>query len=150
MEFSGAETVAVSIEKVWAFLADVNNVAACAPGFQSLEVLGPERWKALVAAGIGPLKATFTMDVARPVMQKPDLMVVQVRGKAPGSAIEVKGSMHMTVVDKDRTRMSWVAQVAVSGMLAMIGTGLIRAMAESLTIQFFTCLKSHLQDAGVP
>jgi uncharacterized protein len=148
MEFSGAETVSVSIEKVWAFLADVNNVAACAPGFQSLEVLGPGHWKALVAAGVGPLKATFTMDVARPVMQKPDLMVVQVRGKAPGSAIEVEGSMNLTVIDKNRTRMSWVAQVTVSGMLAMIGTGLINAVAERLTIQFFTCLRSHLQNTG--
>ncbi len=59
MEFSGTQTIAAPIETVWAFLLDVNKVAACAPGFQSLEVLGEEHWKAIVAVGIGPVKAKF-------------------------------------------------------------------------------------------
>jgi carbon monoxide dehydrogenase subunit G len=149
MEFSGTETVAVPIEKVWAYLADVNKVVACAPGFQRLEVLGPEHWKALIAVRIGLIKATFAMDVTRPVLQKPDLMVVKVLGKAPGSAIELEGRMGLTVVDEGQTSMDWEAQVAVSGMLTKIGTGLMNTMAERLTRQFFTCLKSHLQDAEV-
>ncbi|TME66664.1 MAG: carbon monoxide dehydrogenase, partial [Chloroflexi bacterium] len=34
MEFTGTQTIAAPIEKVWTFLYDVNQVAACAPGFQ--------------------------------------------------------------------------------------------------------------------
>jgi carbon monoxide dehydrogenase subunit G len=40
MEFSGTQAIAAPIEMVWAFLLDVNKVAAYAPSFQSLEVLG--------------------------------------------------------------------------------------------------------------
>jgi len=104
MQFSGTETVAVSIEKVWTYLADVNKVMACAPAFQNLEVLEPEHWKALVAVGIGPIKATFVMDVTRPVLQKPDLMVVKVRGKASGSAMEIEGRMGLVMLLKNRRR----------------------------------------------
>jgi carbon monoxide dehydrogenase subunit G len=147
MEFSGTEIVAASVEKAWAYLADVNKVVACAPGFQSLEVLEPEHWKALVAVRIGPIKATFAMDLTRPVLRQPDLMVVKVRGKAPGSAMDLEGRMGLTVLAEDQTRMNWLAQVAVSGVLAKIGTGLMNTMAEGLTRQFFTCLKAHLQDA---
>src|SRR5947209_14380511 len=59
MNFSGTQTIAAPIDKVWAFLLDVNNVAACAPGFQSLEELDEEHWKAVVAVGIGSIKAKF-------------------------------------------------------------------------------------------
>ena len=69
MEFSGTQTISAPIEKVWAFLMDVNNVASCAPGFQSLEVLGEEHWKAVIAVGVGAVKAKFTMDVTRDEMQ---------------------------------------------------------------------------------
>jgi carbon monoxide dehydrogenase subunit G len=148
MEFSGTETVAAPIGKVWAYLTDVNKVMACTPGFQNLEVLGSEHWQALVAVGIGLIKATFAMDVTRPVLQKPDLMVVKVRSRAPGSAMELEGRMNLTAIDKEQTSMNWVARVAVSGMLAKIGTGLMNTLAERLTRQFFTCLKARLQNAG--
>src|ERR671924_1886194 len=100
MEFSGSQTIAAPIEKVWAFLLDVSNVAACAPGFQSLEVLGEEHWKAVVAIGVGPVKAKFTLDVTRPEMQEPEHMVVKGRGKAPGSAVEMAGEMQLTTLEE--------------------------------------------------
>jgi uncharacterized protein len=145
MEFSGTQQIAVPIEKVWTYLLDVNNVAGCAPGFQSLEVLGDEHWKAVVAVGVGPVKAKFTMDVTRPEMHEPDLMVVKGRGKAPGSAVEMSGTMNLVSEGPEETRMEWSANVVVSGTLASVGARLMNSTAEKLTGQFFDCLKTKLQ-----
>lgn len=147
MEFSGTQKIAVPIEKVWTFLLDVNNVAGCAPGFQSLEVLGDEHWKAIVSVGVGPVKAKFTMDVTRPEMHEPDLMIVKGRGKAPGSAVEMSGTMNLVSEGPEETRMDWSAAVVVSGTLASIGARLMNSTAEKLTGQFFDCLKTKLQSA---
>jgi carbon monoxide dehydrogenase subunit G len=144
MEFSGTQTIAAPIETVWAFLLDVNKVAACAPGFQSLEVLGEEHWKAVVGVGIGPVKAKFTLDVTRPEMQEPEHMVVKGRGKAPGSAVELAGEMQLTALEVGQTRMDWKATVTVSGTIASVGARLLKSVAEKLTEQFFACLKSRL------
>src|SRR5947208_13128605 len=108
MDFSGSQTIDAPIEKVWAYLLDVHKVAACAPGFQSLEDLGEEHWKAVVSVGVGPVKAKFTLDVTRPEVQEPDLMVVKERGKAPGSAVEVSGTMNLIAVDEAQRRMDWI------------------------------------------
>jgi uncharacterized protein len=143
MEFSGTQTIAAPIDHVWAYLLDVNKVAACAPGFQSLEELGTEHWKALIAIGIGPVKAKFTMDVTRPEMQEPERMVVKGRGKAPGSAVELSGDMHL-FSEGEQTRMDWKANVVVSGTLASVGGRLMSSTAEKLTGQFFDCLRSKL------
>ncbi len=145
MDFSGTQTVAAPIEKVWAFLLDVNNVAACAPGFQSLEVLGEEQWKAVVSVGVGAVKAKFTLDVTRPDMQEPEHMTMKGRGKAPGSAVDLSGDMHLATIDNDNTRMDWKANVVVSGTLASVGARLLQGTAERLTGQFFDCLKTRLQ-----
>lgn len=145
MEFSGSQTIAVPIEKVWAYLLDVNKVAACAPGFQSLEVIEPEHWKALIAVGIGPVKAKFTLNVTRPEMLEPEKMIVKARGKAPGSTVDLSGSMNLTSLEANLTQMNWTAQVVVGGTLASVGARLMNSTAEKLTEQFFSCLKTNLQ-----
>ena len=147
MEFSGSETIAAPIAKVWAYLLDVHKVAECTPGFQSLEDLGEEHWKAVISVGVGPVKAKFTVDVTRPEKHEPDLMVVQGRGKAPGSTVELSGRMNLSAVDAEHTRMDWTAQVTVSGTIASVGARLLHQTAEKLTGQFFECLKTKLQTA---
>jgi len=145
MEFSGTQTIAAPIEKVWAFLLDVNKVASCAPGFQSLEVLGDEHWKAVVAVGVGAVKAKFTMDVTRDELQEPEHLTIKGRGKAPGSAVDMSGHMHLTALDSGETEMDWKATVVVSGTIASVGARLLQGTAERLTGQFFNCLKTTLQ-----
>lgn len=145
MEFSGTQTITAPIEKVWAYLMDVNKVAACAPGFQSLETLGDEHWKAVVGVGIGAVKAKFTLDVTRPEMQEPSRMLVKGRGKAPGSAVDMSGDMQLTALESGETRMDWKASVVVSGTIASVGARLLQGTAERLTGQFFDCLKTSLQ-----
>ena len=147
MEFSGTQTIDASIDKVWMFLLDVNKVASCAPGFQSLEELGEEHWKAIVGVGVGAVKAKFTMDVTRPEMQEPERMLVQGRGKAPGSAVDLSGDMQLSALENEQTRMDWKAKVVVSGTIASVGARLLQGLAEKLTDQFFECLKTKLQAA---
>lgn len=139
--------MAAPIDKVWAFLLDVNNVASCAPGFQSMEVLEDEHWKAVVSVGIGAVKAKFTMDVTRPDMREPEEMTMKGRGKAPGSAVDMSGVMHLTALDDGQTRMDWKATMVVSGTIASVGARLLQGTAERLTGQFFDCLRTKLQPA---
>ncbi|MGZ3628508.1 MAG: CoxG family protein [Ktedonobacteraceae bacterium] len=145
MEFSGTETIAAPIAKIWAYLMDVQQVAACTPGFQSLEELGEEHWKAVVAVGVGAVKAKFTLDVTRPEKHEPDRMVVQARGKAPGSNVDLSGWMNLSAIDPQQTRMDWTAQVTVTGTIASVGARLLQSTEEKLTRQFFDCLKAKVQ-----
>ena len=121
MEFSGTQTIDVPIGTVWSYLLDVRKVAACAPGFQSLEDVGEEHWKAVISIGIGPVKAKFNLDVTRPEKHEPDHMVVKGRGKAPGSAVELAGTMKLSSVSENSTTMDSNANVTVRGTLASIG-----------------------------
>ena len=144
MEFAGTQTIAAPVQRVWAFLMDVNNVAECAPGFQSLEVLGDEHWKAIISVGVGPVKAKFVMDVTRPEIQEPEHMVVKGRGKAPGSAVDLSGAMHLTPLSENETQMDWKANVVVSGTIASVGARLLNGTAERLTGKFFDTMQKKM------
>lgn len=128
---------------------DANNIANCAPGFQSMEELGDEHWKAVVGVGVGAVKAKFTMDVTRTEVEEPEHMVVKARGKAPGSAVDMSGHMHLSALEGDQTQMDWKAGVVVSGTIASVGARLLQGVAERLTGQFFDCLRSKLETAQV-
>jgi len=110
-----------------------------------MEELGEEHWKALVAVGIGAVKAKFTMNVTRPELQEPEHMVVMARGKAPGSAVDMTGDMRLARVDDQDTRMDWKATAVVSGTIASVGARLLNGTVERLTGQFFDCLKAKLE-----
>jgi carbon monoxide dehydrogenase subunit G len=147
MDFSGSQSIAAPIQDVWAYLMDVNKVARCAPGFQSLEELGEEHWKAVVGVKVGPVSAKFTLDVTRPEKQEPDHMVVKAQGKAPGSEVGLTGDMRLTAESETQTRMDWKADVKLSGTIVSVGARLIPGVAQKLTGQFFDCLKTNLQAA---
>lgn len=149
MDFSGTQTINAPIKHVWSYLLNVHNVAMCAPGFQSLEELGAEHWKAIMSVGVGPVKAKFTLDVTRPEMQEPERMVVKGRGKAPGSAVELSGTMRLSATDAQHTRMDWNAHVVVSGTIASVGARLLNGTAEKMTGQFFECLQTNLQSEAL-
>lgn len=145
LEFSGTQTLPIPREQVWAYLLNVKKVAACAPGFESLQELAEERWKAIVAASVGPLKARFTLDVTRSGMEEPEHMVVKGRGNAQGSTVEASGDMRLLALTPDSTRMDWTASVIVSGTLANVGVYLLKGTVEKLACQFFDCLKKSMQ-----
>src|SRR5260370_26393754 len=145
MEFSGSQTIHASIGKVWAFLVDVNNVAACAPGIQRMEELGEEHWKAIVAVGLGAVKAKFTMDVTRPEQQEPEHMMIKARGKAPGSAVDMIGDMRLESVGEWHTRMDWKATAVVRGTISAFGARLLSVAVGARTGAFFCCLKVKLE-----
>jgi carbon monoxide dehydrogenase subunit G len=145
MEFVGTQSVAVSLEKTWAYLTDVHKVAACVPGFQDLRYLNPEHWQAHVSVGIGLFKVRFALDVIRPESVFQDYMTVVVRGKAPGSSFELTGRIALESLAAEQTVLHWTTKVSLFGAIARAGGRMVRATGERLIADYFFCLKERLQ-----
>lgn len=145
MHFEGQQTIHTSIQNVWAFFMDPNRVAECAPGFKSMEILGPDHFKPTLAVGIGPVRTTFTLDVRLSDLHEPDHAVMTAHGKAAGSAAEVRAEMHLTSPNEQTTEMAWTSDVTVNGTLASVGGRLMESAANKLTRQFFDCTRAKLE-----
>ena len=145
MHFEGKQQINAPIETVWQHINDPDKVAACAPGFKSLEILGPDHFKPTVAVGIGAVKATFTLDVQRVDVQPPTHAAMVGRGNAGGSGVQLRAAMDLSPQSETVTTMSWTADVTVSGTIASVGARLLEGTAHKLTARFFDCFREHIE-----
>lgn len=148
MRFEGTQQIKAPAQKVWQFVLDPNKVAECAPGFKSMEILGPDHFKPTLSIGIGAVKATFTLDVTLEDVRESDHAGMRGRGSAAGSAIDMKAAMDLTPLSDTETQMQWTADVNVSGTLASVGARLLEGTAQRLTSRFFECFREKLEAPG--
>jgi carbon monoxide dehydrogenase subunit G len=138
LEFSGSPTIAAPRDRVWERLMDPQFVAQSAPGVESVIALDPTHFKVVSGFGVGTIKVRFTMDVELFDIIAQQSAKMRVRGKAPGSAIDVVSSMQIQDGDSDESRLNWSATSEVSGTVASVGARLMEGTARKLTEQFWS------------
>jgi uncharacterized protein len=138
LEFSGSPTIAAPRERVWQRLMDPHFVAQSAPGVESVEPLDPTHFKVVSGFGVGSIKVRFTMDVELFDIITGKSAKMRVRGKAPGSAIDVVSSMGIEEAGSGSSQLNWSATSEVSGTVASVGARLMEGTARKLTEQFWT------------
>ena len=145
MKFQGTEEIKASRERVWEFLMDPNEVGACGPGVESIEVIDETHFKATAKVGIGFISARFVVDMEFAEREAPDRAVIKARGKAPGSAVDATATMALSDATDGGTVMNWDADVLIGGTLASVGARMIEGTANKMIGQTFTCIREKLE-----
>jgi carbon monoxide dehydrogenase subunit G len=149
LNFTGAPEVAAPREVVWQKLMDPDFVAASAPGVEKVERLDDTHYKVVSAFGVGAIKVRFTLDVELADLQAPSHASMRAKGKAPGSAVDVKAAIDLTEAGPGRTVMSWRSDSEVSGTVASVGGRLLESTARKLTEQFWQDFAKRVSAAHV-
>ena len=144
MTFQGSVTIEAPPEQVYAFLTNPQQVSQCAAEVQKLDVIDPDHFKVVAKAGVGFVKATFTMDVTWLERQEPSRAVARAKGNAPGSAVDMTAAMNLAPIPEG-TKLDWTADVSVVGMIASVGQRLLQGAANQITGQVFACVKRKLE-----
>jgi carbon monoxide dehydrogenase subunit G len=138
LEFSGSPEVAAPRERVWERLMDPNFVARSAPGVESVVPVDPTHYKVVSGFGVGSIKLRFALDVELFDLVPTRSAAMRVRGKAPGSAMDVVSRVEIQDTDSDRVRLNWSATSQISGTVASVGARLLEGTARKLTNQFWS------------
>ena len=147
MNFKGTVKINAPREKVWNFLTDPNQIAACAPGLESVEVIQPnEKFRAVASVGFGAVKATFVTDATWTSVEAPNRAKMKIHGKAPGSVVD--GTSEMVLRDGDKpgeTVLNWSSDVTVVGAIASLAARLMGPVTQKLTDSFFDQVRKKIE-----
>jgi uncharacterized protein len=148
VRFEGTFEVAAPKHRVWAFISEPDDVIACAPDVRAVEIDDPTHFRVTVRTGLGPIRATFKMNVQFTEMRSGEHLTVLAEGQAPGSAVEMR-----TTVDLDGdnpTTLRWASEVTVKGLIANVGERFMPSVADHMTKQIFECVRTKLEVPAAP
>ncbi len=137
LDFAGAPDVTAPREAVWRLLMDPEGVGAVAPGVEKIERVDDTHFVVTQGFGIGSLKLRFKLDVELFDLTAPERAGMRMRGKAPGSNVDVTTGIRLEALAPRRTRLHWNARADVSGTVASVGARLLEGTARKLTEKFW-------------
>lgn len=139
-------TVDAPAERVWAFLMNVPEMAACIPGASDVKQIDDTTYDATVKARIGPISASFGCRIA--ILELDDdahAGVVEVSGKDAKIGGGVKARMAMSLrEDGGATTVTIGSDVDILGKIGQYGHGMIGKRAAAMLDDFSTCLQAKV------
>ncbi|MEC8697317.1 MAG: carbon monoxide dehydrogenase subunit G, partial [Pseudomonadota bacterium] len=137
MQQQGVYEVPASVELVWAALNNPAVLQRCVPGCQSMQQLDDANFAAAVKAKVGPVNATFQVQLAITESDPPNNYVLQ--GEVKGGAGVAKGAanVQLSEVCANVTSLSYSVDASVGGKLAQVGSRLVDAAARKMADEFF-------------
>lgn len=140
-------TVAAPVDRVWAFLMNVPEMAMCIPGASDVQQLDDKTFAARVTTKIGPITANFGCKITIVDLDNAaHAGVVEVSGKDAKIGGGVKARMAMTLHGEgDETTVRVGSDVDILGKIGQYGHGMIGKRATAMLDDFATCVRTHLR-----
>jgi uncharacterized protein len=139
--------VAEPVEKVWQFLENIPQVAACLPGAELTDDLGDDHYKGKVAVRMGPVRLQFagTADITERDGAANKLVV-----HASGADEKGRGQASMVVTATlaragRGTKVAVTQDLQLSGAAAQYGRGMISDVSAVLMRDFSVNMQDRIE-----
>jgi len=145
MHFEGSFETAAARKAVWDFLLNPNDIAPCFPDLQSMEVLSPDSFRAKVKVGVSIVKGTMEFEFRTADRVPLSSAKLIGTGRGVGSTIDMQTAFTLEDVGAG-TKVGWVADVNVGGIMAGLGTKLLDSTSSKMVEQVIGNLKNRLKE----
>ena len=142
-------TVRTPVDRLWAFIQDIERIAPCLPGAELTEVVDERTWKGKVHVKFGPVQMAFSGTV---VMEERDDATHRARLSAKGTEQRGKGVATAKVeswlepAGDEGTTVHIRSDLTITGAAAQLSRGLLPEVSKLMTKQFATCLEATLTE----
>jgi len=139
--------VQAPIDRVWKFVLDPHNVAACMPGASLEQVVDEKTFVGNIKVKVGAVMAAYK---GRVELTEVDAASYTVKMKAEGTESgggTASGSMvsRLVTLPDGRTEVVAEASVDLTGRIMQVGRGMIQGVSKQLFQQFVKSARAQLE-----
>lgn len=139
------------LDKVWAALANPEEIVGCVPGASITQKIDERNYKGEVTSKFGPIKAVYAGDIEIIELDEANSKMV-LKGRGLDSKGKGSADMIMNGVLKHEngvTHVDFSMDITIVGMLAQFGSRLINDVSDQLLNQFVENFRAKLAGGEV-
>lgn len=146
MEIEKTLTIAASPDAVWTALLDPRLMAECVPGMQSVDVISPTEYSAVIAVKIAFISARFKLRTTIVEQRAPRYLRTEGTGedKSVASALKQTSELFLEDLGDGRTELRTRVVVDVTGRLGTFGLSVMKTKADRMWDEFCANLVARL------
>ncbi len=149
MKLQGSYTFDADVEAVWLSLQSPEVLSSCIPGSEKFDRTGPDTYDVALRLRVAAVSGSYTGRVA--VEDKVHLKSYRMLVEGKGAAGSLRSDVTVRFIQEgDGTRVELSGDAQIGGFVARVGQRLLGAASRVLMDQFFSCLKSRVEDAPSP
>jgi carbon monoxide dehydrogenase subunit G len=136
-----------SVDKVWEFCQDISQVAACLPGAELNEQIGPDEYAGTVGISMGPVKMDFAgrAEVTERDEANRTIVVDASGADEKGRGQAALGLKARLVPTANGTRVIVEQDLQLSGAAAQYGRGMINDVNAILMQDFASNMQTRIE-----
>lgn len=135
--------------EVWEFFLEIDRLARCMPGVESVEEVDDTHYKGALVVQLGPVKAKFVGNVTITEKVEPRRMTGSFVAKDRGAGSNVRADFVFTLVDTEAklTTAHYDVDLVIRGKMAAFGGSVIAETARQMTAVFAASVQAELTAA---
>jgi carbon monoxide dehydrogenase subunit G len=130
LTFGGEESFSVPVQRLFAFVSDLESLARVLPNVESTERVDDRTLRCVVRPGVSFLRGKLTTLITLADLQPTELATLTLDSKTIGAQLAVEAALHFAPRDTG-SKLTWHAKITRrTGLVAAVSSTLIRAAAE--------------------
>jgi len=152
MEIEKTLTVAAAPQRVWELLLDPTVMGGCVPGMQSIDVVSPTEYVALMHVKIAFVSAKFKLRTTIVEQRAPSYLRAEGTGEdaSVASSLKQQSEIFLTPADGGGTELRIKVNVDVLGRLGTFGLSVMKTKADRMWEEFGNKLRARIDGTAAP
>ena len=148
LHLDGSMTINAPRAVVFGLLTDPNFLAKTLPDAEDVQVLNGASLQARLKVRVSVVSSKLNIKMRLADIRPPETATLLVEGTGTGSTIRVTSTF--TLSGDSPTRMGWSADAEITGIMAGLGSSLLKGFATKKVGEIFAGITRAIEGAAVP